>query len=277
MLMSSQIDRYAHQILDARASGKAIPPLSGRYALTLEDGYEIARRVLDLRIAQGENPIGRKIGFASNIVRQAAEKGCADASPVWAHVFDSTVHEAEDNIIVFSLGGMQQPRIEPEIVFKLRKAPPADATPEMLADCIEWMAHGIEITSSIFPDRRLDAADVAAAFGLHGALLIGEPRVVSEASRHSLGVIMASASVSLSCDGSLLAAGFGSETLNGPLHALWLLHRILVGQSLFPPLAAGEIVTTGSWTYAYPVAPGQTWQTAFSALQLEGMTVSLTE
>lgn len=277
MLMSSQIDRYAHQLLDARASGKTIPPLSSRYALTLEEGYEIARRVLDLRIAAGETPVGRKIGFASNIVRQAVERGKPEFDPVWSHIFDRTVHYAEDNVIVFSLSGLQHPRIEPEIVFKLRKAPPADATPDMLADCIEWMAHGIEVTSSIYPDRRLEAADVAAAFGLHGGLLIGEPRIVSEASRHSLPLMMASASVSLSCDGSLLAAGFGGEALNGPLHALWLLHRLLAEQTLFPPLSEGEIVTTGSWTYAYPVAPGQTWQTAFSGLQLEGLTVSFTE
>jgi len=278
MLMSTQIDRYAHQLLDARAEGRTIPPLSSRYPLTLDEGYGIARRILDLRIADGENPVGRKIGFASNTIRQATEKGRPLSDPVWSHVYDSTVHDAEDNLIAFSLKGLVMPRIEPEIVFKLKSAPPLDATPEALSTCIEWMAHGIELTSSVYPDRRLEAVDVAAAFGLHGALLIGEPRILSEASRLSLPLMMASASVSLSCDGSILAAGFGSETLNGPLHALWLLHRLLLEQKQFPPLSAGEIVTTGSWTYSYPVAPGQTWQTAFSGgLQIEGLTVTFAE
>lgn len=277
MLMSSQINRYAHQLLDARAHAQLIPSLSSRYALTLDDGYEIARRVLDMRIAGGETAIGRKIAFANNLVRPHGQTETDPSVPIWAHIFDRTVHYAEDNSIAFSLEGLLQPRIEPEIVFRLKQTPVADASVDKLAECIEWMAHGVEITACIFPERRLEAADAVAAFGLHGALIIGEPRIVSEASRHNLPVMMASSSVSLSCDGSLLAAGFGSEVLNSPLHALWHLHQLLHGQTLFAPLMAGEIITTGSWTGAYPVSAGQTWQTAFSGPQLSGLTVVITD
>lgn len=277
MLMSSQINRYAHQLLDARAHGKLIPPLSSRYALTLDEGYEIARRIHDIRIAEGEVPVGRKISFTGNLIRPNVETEAASSTPTWAYIFDKTVHYAEDNITTLSLQGMQQPRIEPEIVFKLRQAPAADITVDHLADCIEWMAHGVEIKSSIFPEWRVEAADAVAAFGLHGALVIGEPKIVSESTRKNLSVMMASSNVSLSCDGRLLAAGFGSEVLNSPLHALWHLHRTLQSQTLFAPLMAGEIITTGSWTDAYPISPGQTWQTAFSGLQMSGLTVSFSE
>ena len=35
------------------------------------------------------------------------------------------------------------------------------------------MGHGFEIVQSIFPEWKFSAADTVAAFGLHGALLIG--------------------------------------------------------------------------------------------------------
>jgi hypothetical protein len=39
--------------------------------------------------------------------------------------------------------------------------------------CIDWVGHGFEIVQSIFPEWKFSAADTVAAFGLHGALLIG--------------------------------------------------------------------------------------------------------
>jgi|SRR5882724_4543578 len=39
------------------------------------------------------------------------------------------------------------------------------------------------------------------------------------------------------------------------------------------PLAAGEIVTTGVITDAYPVAPGETWSTQLSGVPLAGLTI----
>jgi 2-oxo-3-hexenedioate decarboxylase len=42
-----------------------------------------------------------------------------------------------------------------------------------LLACIDWVAHGFELVQSIFPGWKFSAPDAAAAFGLHGALLIG--------------------------------------------------------------------------------------------------------
>jgi 2-keto-4-pentenoate hydratase len=73
---------------------------------------------------------------------------------------------------------------------------------------------------------------------------------------------------------TLCGAGFGSDVLDSPVHALWHLHQLLNAQQQFAPLQAGEIVTTGTWTDAYPVQAGQTWVTAFSGIALPGLTVS---
>jgi 2-oxo-3-hexenedioate decarboxylase len=47
-----------------------------------------------------------------------------------------------------------------------------------LLGCIDWIAHGFEIVQSIYPGWKFTAADTVAAFGLHGALLIGQPSSV---------------------------------------------------------------------------------------------------
>ena len=40
-----------------------------------------------------------------------------------------------------------------------------------------------------------------------------------------------------------------------------------------PSLAAGEIVTTGTLTRAFPVAPGETWTTEPKGVALDGVSI----
>jgi 2-oxo-3-hexenedioate decarboxylase len=40
-----------------------------------------------------------------------------------------------------------------------------------------------------------------------------------------------------------------------------------------PPLAAGEIVTTGSLTRALPIAAGEHWSTEIRGLPVDGLSV----
>ncbi len=274
MLMSTQANRYAHQLLDARASSHLIAPLSDGATLSMADAYEVSKRILDIRIAQGEVPVGRKLGFTNRTIWP--KYGVAEPinAPIWGPMFDSTVRYTKDNHGIQSLAGALQPRIEPELVFRLGKTPTPGMSVEALTGCIEWMAHGLEIVISPFPEWKFEAADAIAAFGLHGALIIGEPQPLPAASRRMLSEVLADASVSLSCDDTLQAAGFGSDVLDSPVKALWHLHQLLQTQPQFAPLAAGEIITTGTWTDAYPVAPGQTWVTAFSGVSLPGLTLS---
>ena len=278
MLMSTQANRYAHQLLDARANAALQPRLSAGAALTIADGYDVAKRIVDIRIAQGDQPIGRKIGFTNRKVWSKFSTLGPIEAPIWATMYDTTVRYADDNRAVQSLTGAMQPRLEPEIVFKLGKAPTKNASLAELAGCIEWMAHGFEIVVCPFPDWKFEPVDAVAAFGLHGSLIIGEPHMLSTASRRNLAEVLTNASVSLSWNAGngyvLRAAGFGADVLDSPVHAMMHLHKLLQSQPQFPALAAGEIITTGTWTEAYPVAPGETWTTAFSGVSLPGLTVA---
>jgi len=274
MLMSTQATRYAYQLLDLRAGGGQTRPLSQDAGLRLADGYAIAKSIHDIRIAQGEIMVGRKLAFTNRTIWPRYGLEDPIPTPLWAPMFDTTVRYAHHNRGVQSLAGAVQPRIEPELVFRLGKTPPQDATVEDIADCIEWMAHGFEIVVCPYPSWKFEAADAIAAFGLHGTLIVGDQIQMTAGSRRHLDEVLAGASVSVSCDGKLLAAGFGDTVMESPVHALWHLHEVLKTQPEFPPLTAGEIITTGTWTDAHPVAPGQTWVSAFSGISLPGLTIS---
>lgn len=279
MLMSTQANRYAHQLLEARANARQIACLSQSEALTIADGYDIAKAIVDVRIAEGETLVGRKIGFTNSKISAHYGQRKPISEPIWAHIFDTTVRYSQDNQGVQSLTGAVQPRIAPEIVFMLGKTPPADATIENIADCIEWIAHGFELVACPFKNWKFEAVDAIAAFGLHGTLILGEPHMLSSATRRHLSEILPDASMSLSVsergEVSLQSAGFGSDVLGSPVHALWHLHQLLKTQPQFAPLAAGELIATGTLTDAYPIKAGQTWSTAFSGVTLPGLTISL--
>jgi 2-oxo-3-hexenedioate decarboxylase len=67
--------------------------------------------------------------------------------------------------------------------------------------------------------------------------------------------------------------GIGEIVLGSPLSALGHLVELLARQPWAAPLAAGEIISTGTFTDAHPVAPGEAWRTELTGLPLAGLRV----
>jgi 2-oxo-3-hexenedioate decarboxylase len=61
--------------------------------------------------------------------------------------------------------------------------------------------------------------------------------------------------------------------MEGPLSTLRYVMDLLAKDRANPPLAAGEIVTTGTLTKALPVKLGETWSTELSGVALDGISV----
>jgi len=59
--------------------------------------------------------------------------------------------------------------------------------------------------------------------------------------------------------------------LDSPLTAIRHLVDLLAKDPFNPPLRAGEIITTGTLTRAFPVAAGETWSTQIEGIALEGV------
>lgn len=277
MLMSSQATRYAHMLLKAREDGALLPLLSSGGKIDIDDAYDIAHSARKLRIAQGERPIGRAIVFSNRKLRSRYGKTAPIASPLWTTLFDEDVALAADNIGHISLGNMPQPRIAPQLVLKLGSAPTIRT--RQLADCIEWIAPGFTLAACPFRNWEFDTPDAIAAFGLQHRLIIGEPKTISGESRRHLSEVLAGAGLSLSKTASgssgICAAGWGADLMGSPLHALGWLQLQLCSQPAFPPLQAGEIIATGSWTIPQAVATGEVWASAFAQLSLPGLRVGI--
>lgn len=138
-----------------------------------------------------------------------------------------------------------------------------------LIDCIEWIAHGFEIVQSLFPNWSFQAADTIAAYGLHGRLFIG-PRHPAGARREEWARELSRFEIDLFRNGAPVDHGVAANVLDGPLFALRHLAETLARDSVSPQLSAGEIVTTGTLTRAFPVAAGEEWSTKLTGVPLEG-------
>ena len=246
-------------------TGGQIAPFSSRFSsFNLEDAYRVTATVKQMREARGEVPVGRKIGFTNRTIW--AEYGVYE--PIWGYVYDRTVHNLVEIGDTFSLLGLAEPRIEPEIVFGLAVAPVPGMDERTLLGCIDWVAHGFEVVQSIFPGWQFSVADTVAAFGLHGALIIG-PRHQVAANPEEWSRTLSSFEIDLKCDGTVLDRGRAKNLFGGPVSALSHLIDILARDQVNPPLAPGEIVTTGTLTRAFPVAPGETWTTELTDVALD--------
>jgi 2-oxo-3-hexenedioate decarboxylase len=156
---------------------------------------------------------------------------------------------------------MAAPRIEPEVILKLRSTLPAgNLTAEALAPFIEWASIGFEVVDSHYPDWRFTGADAAADFGLHAVLVIGTPWLIGSESAEHLLPALEGLRVTLRSNQGFLAKGEGRNALGSPLLALCQLHDVLGGQSWAPPLVAGEVITTGTLTALPYVHPGECYR-----------------
>jgi 2-oxo-3-hexenedioate decarboxylase len=268
--MAKNLTSIADRLIAAYDTATTLPPVTaGAPDFSVADGYAVLADIEARRRAQGWQSVGRKIGFTNRTIwpRYGVHQ------PMWAHVWSHTVHLANNGHATLDLRSFVQPRIEPEVVFKLKAPIAAADDPLAVLASTEWIAPGFEIVQSHFPDWKFKAADCTAAFGLHGALVVGEPLMVTDANRAALAAALPVCAVTLSRGSAVTDRGVGANVLDSPALALTHLARLIADQPQAPKLAAGEIVTTGTITDAWPVAPGETWSSDFGELGIEDLTL----
>ena len=267
------IASVADALLAAERHGSMLAPITEWLP-----GFDVASAyaVLDViearRRAAGWVPAGRKIGFTNRTIWQRY----GIDRPMWAHTWRQTVHHALDGRARLDIARFVQPRIEPEIVFGMAGPAPTSDDPEAILRNVEWIAAGFEIVQSHFPDWKFKVPDCTAAFGLHGALVVGTRVRVTDANRATLAQKLPTFEVTLRKGDVVLERGVGANVLGSPALALAYLARVLATQPWAPPVLAGEIVTTGTITDAWPVAPGDVFSSDYGDLGLNGLELTLT-
>jgi 2-keto-4-pentenoate hydratase len=110
-------------------------------------------------------------------------------------------------------------------------------------DAVEWIAFGFEVIDCVYPDWTFTPADFVAGYGLHAALVVGTPVAVDAVGIPAL------------CLGELTSAvsrRAGAE-----------------------PLAAGDLVSSGTLTESQPIAVGQAWSAVVGGLDVPSLTATL--
>jgi 2-keto-4-pentenoate hydratase len=264
------LEAVARAVKRAQDTRGTLTPFTSQGELDLAAAYAVAQKVHRERLREGAIAVGRKIGFTNrNIWDQYGVH-----EPIWGYVYDRTLIHASAGHAHLALAPYVEPKIEPEIVFRFACAPPITRDPAQILRCIDWIAHGFEIVQSHYPGWKFQAADTIADSGLHGCLVVGEPRPLASLGAHVIEALQ-SFSIDLYCDDRLRDSGAGSNVLGSPLAALAHLNALLARQPQCEPIAQGDIITTGTLTAAHDIRAGQVWRTALRGLALPGLSLSV--
>jgi 2-oxo-3-hexenedioate decarboxylase len=261
-------EALATELLAALHASHTLDTITGRDpGFDSAAAYRVSAEILRRRRARGETPIGRKIGFTNRGIW--AEYGVS--APMWAHVYDTTVTYLDEPVGALVLSHLVQPRLEPEIVLHFATTPASTADQEELLSNVDWIAHGYEIVQSHFPNWKFKLPDSIAAFGLHGALVVGPRRRVADLG--DVARTLRAFTITLTNDADVTLRGAGRNVLGSPLAAAMHLLHVLEDQQRFEPVQAGEIVTTGTLLSPPPIHAGEIWRTELSGIELPGLSL----
>ncbi|MEO8097667.1 MAG: fumarylacetoacetate hydrolase family protein [Acidobacteriota bacterium] len=247
---------------DAREKWGEIRELPSASGFDLDAAYALELEIVRLREAAGYPAVGRKVAFAN----QAMWRILDIQTVAWAHMFEDTVHFAREGVADVSVGRYRSPKIEPEIVMKLR-----DPFLHNGLASVEWIALGFEIVDSPYPTWEFQPADFVAAWGFHAGLVVGEPLPVTSASMDDIANQLADFRLSLLRNNEFVEAGEGRNCLRSP--ALCLAELAQAAAHRGDPLQPGEIISTGSLTSAQPITAGQEWRAELNGLPLKSLRV----
>jgi 2-oxo-3-hexenedioate decarboxylase len=269
------IAALSHELLDAWDHGRTVATIVERHpGFGADEAQRVAEEIVRLRRARGERTVGRKIGFT----HRGIWPQYGATAPIWAYVYDRTLIRAEDGRARLSLRGTARPRIEPEIAFRLARPLAAGVDdPARILACVEWVAASFEIVDCHYADWKFRAPDSVADFALHWRLVVGPPHPVRADELPALADRLRDCRVALRRGGETVARGVGANALGHPAGALAHLAAVLAGPPRAEPLAAGEVITTGTLTAALPIQAGETWSSAYDGAPFRGLTLELAD
>jgi 2-oxo-3-hexenedioate decarboxylase len=265
--------RLADEIASAYRDRREIPTISSRdAAFDIDAAYAVDAELVKQRRADGHQAVGRKVGFANKAMWRALKLDTL----VWAPMYDDTVLYAGSGSATLPIAKMTSPKIEPEIVFKLRRPlePGAEDAAAVL-DAVEWLALGFEIIDCVFPDWKFQPADFVASFGLHAALIVGPPLGVESSTIPALAEALPRFKVRLMKNGELVEEGSGKNSLRSPALCLGELAAAIARRTGAEPLAAGELISSGTLTTSRLIAASERWSAAVDGLDLAPLTVDV--
>jgi len=230
---SKLVAAVAARLREAEASRNVIEPVRGEIAMDdIATAYGVQQANVDLRVANGERIVGRKIGLTS----LAVQKQLGVDQPDFGALFASMAYGDAEAI---PLSQLIQPKVEAEIALVLER----DLTFEKhtFVDILRASAYALAAIEVV--DRRIQNWDIrfvdtVADNASSARFVVGSrPVLLSQ-------IDLTACAMELLRDGEVLSRGNGSACLGNPLNAaVWLADRMV---QLGTPLRAGDVVLTGA-------------------------------
>lgn len=232
----------AQDLFTALRSGEAIEPIRDQIDNDIPQAYAIQEEVVNMRVADGEKIVGKKIGLTSLAVQ--AQLGVDQ--PDYGVLFE--VMDVSDMEAV-SMDLLMQPKVEGELAFVLGEdLTGPEITMEQLKSAIKEVRASIEIVGSRIRDWNIKISDTIAdnASGSH-YVLGKKPLALAD-------VKTADVEMALWKNGVLASEGNGAACMGDPLNAaLWLAQTMARNGR---PLLAGEVLLSGALGPMVPVVSG---------------------
>jgi 2-dehydropantoate 2-reductase len=268
---SADVEAVARELLTAYQTGQMVEIPPSARGFDLDACYAVEWEIKRLREQAGHKAAGRKVGFANKAMWRILKL----PTLVWGHMYDDTVHYAQGNSAALALPKARSLKIEPEIMFGLKRPITSELSdPAAALEACEWIAFGFEIIDCPFPDWKFQPGDFVASLGLHAALVVGERHTVTPDSIPALLEQLPAFKVRMSKNGQFVEEGVGKNSLRSPALCLAELASAILKRGQ-PPLGVGEIISSGTLTAGHWLAQGDTWTAELSGISLPNLTLRL--
>lgn len=234
----SSIERWARELLEARATRAVREPITATTPLSLDDAYAIQQRVTAARIERGERIVGWKLGYTSIAMREQMGIDAPNFGPLTDAMLLTSGASVSDRLL--------QPRVEPEIGLRFARALQAPATVDDVLAAVDHAFACLEVVDSVYRDYRFQLVDNTADGSSAAQVVVGPPLAST--------TDLAGVRVELLHDDERVGDATGAAASGHPaLGVVWLVDQ-LAQRGL--ALRAGDIVITGGLTRAVALQPG---------------------
>jgi len=239
-------EALAQTLFAAQRERRLLDPPSDREPLGDDVAYRVQEILLGLHREAGAELSGYKVGFTS--LAKQKQMGIDDP------IFGFLTAAMELPVGSLPLAGTVQPRLEPEIAFRLGAdlGGPDVGRADVIAASSEVIA-ALELLDSRYRDFRFNLADVVADNTSAAGYLLAASGLPADS------VDLLAEAVEFSVGGGEPQRATGEAVQGDPAEAVaWLARRV--------PLRAGQLILSGGMTVATPVAAGDRVRATFSNL-----------
>ena len=248
----NNLENIARSFYEFHKTGKFVAAIEDIGVLSMDEAYDCQRRYQEMRVAQGDSPVGYKVGCTSAAIRRQF----GFDAPIYGRLMKAGLFEEGEQIQASDYYSLA---IEPEFVISIgRDLSDKEASDEKLLESIECVRPGIELHHYVYQYPKPTRQELICSNGIHAGQVIGKNKLAGTEVDWRL------EGVAVYLNDSLVASGVAADIMDGPLNSL----RFLIGHlaARGEVLRAGELVIPGSATALIPVKSGDTVTCSFTNL-----------